>query len=282
MGVQLSIEGRVLLDSPDLIVANIRDRDRVFSIFAEHRPEVVFHTAALKHLTLLERHPSEGIQTNVLGSKNLIDAAHEFGVGRFVNISTDKAADPTSVLGTTKRFAECYAAFVAGYSATSFVSVRFGNVLGSRGSVVPTFLAQIENGGPVTVTDPDVTRYFMTIPEAVRLVVQSGAIGSPGETMILDMGEPVKIVDLAKRLIAHHGPGTPIEFTGLRPAEKLHEKLTSVRESGTNKIHPRINHTRVAPCDVSHAAEWIGMPALVQAKQLLDEVERIDARLKVS
>ena len=121
-GVQLSIEGRALLDSPDLIVANIRDRDRVFSIFAEHRPEVVFHTAALKHLTLLERHPSEGIQTNVLGSKNLIDAAHEFGVGRFVNISTDKAADPTSVLGTTKRLAECYAAFVAGYSATSFVS----------------------------------------------------------------------------------------------------------------------------------------------------------------
>lgn len=281
-GVQLSIEGRALLDSPDLIIGNIRDRDRVFEIFAEQKPEVVFHTAALKHLPLLERHPAEGIKTNILGSKNLIDAAHEHEVERFVNISTDKAADPTSVLGTTKRLAECYASYVAGYSNTSFVSVRFGNVLGSRGSVVPTFLSQIENGGPVTVTDPEVTRYFMTIPEAVRLVVQSGAIGSPGETMILDMGDPVKILDLAKRLIAHHGPGTPIEFTGLRPAEKMHEILTSQSELGRTKSHSRINHTRVVPCDVAHAADWIGLPPKVQAKQLLDEVARIDARPEAS
>lgn len=275
-GVQLSIEGHGLLDSDDLIVADIRDRERLFDLFSEHRPEVVFHTAALKHLTLLERHPSEGIKTNVLGTRNLIDAAVCFEVERFVNISTDKAADPTSVLGTTKRLAECYTALVAKESGRNFVSVRFGNVLGSRGSVIPTFLAQIEQGGPITVTDAAVTRYFMTIPEAVRLVVQSGAIGMPGETMILDMGEPVKIIDLAERLISNYGPGTDIVFTGLRAGEKLHEILTSDAELSRSRVHPRINHTRVNPSDVEQVCEWMDLPGPAQAKSLLDEVDRID------
>lgn len=250
-GVQLSIEGRALLDSDMLIVADIRDRDRVFEVFERFLPEVVFHSAALKHLTLLENNPEEGMKTNTLGTKNLLDAALAFDVERFVNISTDKAADPTSVLGATKLAAERLTALAAEQSGLPFVSVRFGNVLGSRGSVLPTFLGQIEQGEPLTVTHPDVTRYFMTIPEAVRLVVQAGAIGDPGEVMILDMGEPIKIVDLAHQLIASLSPGTKIEFTGLRPGEKMHEVLISEAEKGETREHPRIIHTPGRPLNSS-------------------------------
>ncbi len=240
---QLGIEGRALLDTPALILADIRDRDRTFQVFEEWRPEVVFHAAALKHLTLLEQHPGEGVKTNVFGTQNVIDAAMACGADCVVNVSTDKAADPTSVLGATKLLAEQVAAETARRTGARVVSVRFGNVLGSRGSVLPTFLEQIAAGGPVTVTDPDVTRYFMTIPEAVRLVLQAGAIGRPGETLILDMGRPVRIVDLANRLIAHHDPSVTIEFTGLRPGEKLHEQLVANDEWGTTREHPRIMHT---------------------------------------
>ena len=186
--LQLSIEGKALLDTPSLVVADIRDRARVNEIFAAHRFDVVFHAAALKHLTLLEQHPTEGIKTNVCGTANLLDAAVRHGVSEFVNVSTDKAADPTSVLGATKLLAERLTSATAASTGFRFVSVRFGNVLGSRGSVLPTFRAQIARGGPVTVTHPDVTRFFMTIPEAVRLVLQAGAIGRGGEIMILDMG----------------------------------------------------------------------------------------------
>lgn len=241
--LQLSIEGKALLDTPNLIVADIRDTERMDEIFSIHKPEVVFHTAALKHLTLLENHPEEGFKTNVVGTANLLDSARRFACERFVNVSTDKAADPTSVLGRTKLKAEHLTARAAQDTGKPFVSVRFGNVLGSRGSVLPTFRRQIEAGGPVTVTDPDVTRFFMTIPEAVRLVLQAGAIGKPGEIMILDMGEPVKIVDLAKRLIANIDPAVEIEFTGLRPGEKQHEVLIADHEVGTNHEHPRILHT---------------------------------------
>ena len=242
-GVQLSMEGRALLDTDMLVVANIRDRERMFELFERYRPQVVFHTAALKHLTLLENHPEEGMKTNTMGTKNLLDAAASVGVERFVNISTDKAADPTSVLGATKLAAERLTAQMAEKTGLPYVSVRFGNVLGSRGSVLPTFMGQIEQGKPITVTHKDVTRYFMTIPEAVRLVVQAGAIGDPGEVMILDMGEPVKIVDLAQQLIDMLSPHTKIEFTGLRPGEKMHEVLISKTESGVAKKHPRISHT---------------------------------------
>ncbi len=270
-GLQLSIQGRALLDSDELIVADIRDRERVFEIFRDYRPEVVFHAAALKHLTLLENHPAEGVKTNTIGTKNLLDAAMEVEVGRFVNISTDKAADPTSVLGATKLAAERLTARAAKVTGEPYLSVRFGNVLGSRGSVLPTFLDQIEKGNAVTVTHPDVTRYFMTIPEAVRLVVQAGAIGDPGEVLVLDMGNPVKIVDLAQQLIDLLKPETKIEFTGLRPGEKLHEVLIAKTEVGTAKIHPRITHTSVEFADPAEALETMGHDVVERARiQLMD------------
>ncbi|MDQ6614015.1 MAG: SDR family NAD(P)-dependent oxidoreductase, partial [Actinomycetota bacterium] len=187
-GVQLSIEGQALLDSPDLILVDIRDRDRVEQVFRDRRPEVVFHAAALKHLTLLERNPSEAIKTNVFGSLHLLQIAAEFGVARFVNISTDKAADPISVLGHSKRVVERLTSWYAQDHRRAYLSVRFGNVLGSRGSVLGAFQAQVAKGGPVTVTSPEVTRFFMTVEEAVQLVIQAGAIGKPGEVLVLDMG----------------------------------------------------------------------------------------------
>ncbi|MEM7273293.1 MAG: nucleoside-diphosphate sugar epimerase/dehydratase [Actinomycetota bacterium] len=271
--LQLAMEGRALLDSDMLVVADIRDRERMFELFERLRPEVVFHTAALKHLTLLEHHPTEGMKTNTVGTKNVLDAARSVGVDRFVNISTDKAADPTSVLGATKQAAERLTAAAARDTGRPYVSVRFGNVLGSRGSVLPTFLGQIEQGEPITVTHPEVTRYFMTIPEAVRLVVQAGAIGDPGEVLILDMGAPVKIVDLANQLINSLAPGTKIEFTGLRQGEKLHEVLISEQEVGNAKRHPRITHT---VCDGGPAAEAlaaIGPDAVAEVRRLLDAAD---------
>lgn len=269
-GVQLSIEGRALLDSDSLIVANIRDRERVFEIFDQIRPDVVFHAAALKHLTLLQNHPMEGVKTNTIGTANLLDAAEKFDVKCFVNVSTDKAADPTSVLGATKLAAERLTANAARRTGRRFVSVRFGNVLNSRGSVMPTFLEQIRLGKPITVTHPDATRYFMTIPEAVRLVVQAGAIGEPGEVMILDMGEPVKILDLANQLIAMLDPSIEIEFTGLRPGEKLHEILVANEEVGTVRAHPRIMHTTLVAFDPLDAlATGLGGDHLSRARDLL-------------
>ncbi len=256
-GVQFSIEGRALLDTPYLIVADIRDAARIHQVFERCRPEVVFHTAALKHLTLLENHPEEGTKTNVNGTYNLLEAAKASGVEKFVNVSTDKAANPTSVLGRTKLMAERHTAKAAEDTGLPYVSVRFGNVLGSRGSVLPTFRDQIANGGPLTVTDPDVTRYFMTIPEAVRLVLQSGAIGLPGEIMILDMGEPVRIVDMAKRLIAHSGRDIKITYTGLRPGEKLHEELIATDEHAHARQHPRITHTQGQPAGTSPAEDQL-------------------------
>jgi FlaA1/EpsC-like NDP-sugar epimerase len=257
-GVQFSIEGRALLDTPNLIVADIRDRERINEIFAGYQPEVVFHTAALKHLTLLENHPEEGTKTNVTGTWNLLEAAKANGIERFVNVSTDKAANPTSVLGRTKLMAERHTARAAQDTGLPYVSVRFGNVLGSRGSVLPTFRDQIANGGPITITDPDVSRYFMTIPEAVRLVLQSGAIGLPGEILILDMGEPVKIVEMAKRLIAHSGKNIDITYTGLRPGEKMHEELIATDERSESRQHPRITHTQGQPAGTNPAEDgWL-------------------------
>ena len=245
--VQLSLEGRAMLDSRNLVVADIRDRARIQQVFEEHRPEVVFHAAALKHLPLLEMHPTEALKTNVWGTASLLQAAAAVGVERFVNISTDKAADPTSVLGYTKRIAERLTADVGESSAGSFISVRFGNVLGSRGSVLTAFKAQIEAGGPVTVTDPDVTRYFMTVEEAVQLVIQAGAVGQGGEALVLDMGTPVRIADVARRLIAEADRPIDIVYTGLRPGEKLHEILFSHGEVGAAPRHPGISHVQVPP-----------------------------------
>lgn len=243
--VQVSIEGVGLLDSRELVVCCIRDRRRLRQVFEEHKPEVVFHAAALKHLPLLEMHPEEGWKTNVWGTSNLLELAGEFGVKEFVNISTDKAADPTSVLGATKRLAEQLTSDAGRRFDGTYISVRFGNVLGSRGSVLPLFRAQIDNGGPVTVTHPDVTRYFMTIPEACELVVQAGALGVDGEVMVLDMGEPVRIADLAHRLVAESDRPVEIVYTGLRPGEKLHEVLFAPDERSRVSAHPMIHRVAV-------------------------------------
>lgn len=245
--VQLSIHGRALLDSDDLVVADIRDEARVLEVFETYRPDVVFHTAALKHLTLLEKYPVEAVKTNVLGTLNVLRAAAATHVGRLVNISTDKAADPTSMLGYTKRIAERLTAWTATEADGSFLSVRFGNVLGSRGSVLTSFRFQIDAGGPVTVTDPEVTRYFMTVEEAVHLVIQAGAVGRDGEALVLDMGEPVRIVDVARRLIEESGHDIEIVYTGLRPGEKLHEVLHCTGEADHRPYHPLISHAAVPP-----------------------------------
>jgi FlaA1/EpsC-like NDP-sugar epimerase len=247
--VQLSILGRAVLESPDLVLLDIRDRAAINSFFAARRPEVVFHAAALKHVTLLERHPLEAVKSNVWGTLDLLEAAAANGVERFVNISTDKAADPTSVLGYSKRVAERLAAHVALREGRAFLSVRFGNVLGSRGSVLTTFQAQIENGGPITVTDPDVTRFFMTVEEAVELVIQAGAIGRPGDVLVLDMGEPVNIAEVARLLAARSERHIAIEFTGLRPGEKLHEIRLGAGEVDERPFHPLISHVAAPALD---------------------------------
>jgi FlaA1/EpsC-like NDP-sugar epimerase len=222
-------------------------------IFEERKPEVVFHAAALKHVPMLELNPAEALKTNVLGTLNLLEAAAEGGVDEFVNISTDKAADPANVLGYSKRLAERLTAHFAARTGRSFVSVRFGNVLGSRGSVLTVFEEQIARGGPVTVTDPEMTRFFMTVEEAVRLVVQAGAVGGGAEVLILDMGAPVNIDDIARRLVSLSGRRVDVIYTGLRPGEKLHETLFSDDEHGVRRSHPQIWHTDVpliTPADV--------------------------------
>jgi FlaA1/EpsC-like NDP-sugar epimerase len=245
--LKLSITGRALLDTPDLVLADLRDEQAVRHAFERIRPEVVFHAAALKHLPLLEQFPFEGVQSNVWGSERVARLAAEFDVERFVNISTDKAADPGSVLGYTKRIAERLTAWWARSASGVFLSVRFGNVLGSRGSMLDAFQAQIEAGGPVTVTDPDVTRFFMTVNEAVQLVIQAGAIGRAGEAMVLDMGEPVRIADVARLLAAQAPADVEIVFTGLRPGEKLHEVLVGTGEQPVPSAHESITAVVVPP-----------------------------------
>jgi dTDP-glucose 4,6-dehydratase len=244
--VQLTLDGSGHLMSPNLILADIRDAQRVNEVIKETEPEIIFHAAALKHLPLLERHPEEAFKTNVRGTANMLQAAMDHGVTHFVNISTDKAADPTSILGKSKLLTEQLTAGVPEDAKRTFVSVRFGNVLGSRGSVIETFRFQIENGGPVTVTDETVTRFFMTIREAVHLVLQAAVIGKHGETLILDMGSPLKIADLAQHMINRSGRNINIEFTGLRPGEKAHEVLVSTNELATPTSHELVTSSRVS------------------------------------
>jgi dTDP-glucose 4,6-dehydratase len=243
--VHLSVSGSGLLHTDDTILCDIRDQDALLEVFRRERPDVVFHAAALKHLPMLERFPEEGWKTNVVGTTNVLRCSAEVGVRRFVNISTDKAADATNVLGRTKRIAERITAWYAMELGLPYVSVRFGNVLGSRGSVLDTFRYQIARGGPVMVTHPEVTRFFMTIPEACELVLQAGSGGNPGDALVLDMGEPVRILDVARHLIAESGRDVPIEFTGLRPGEKLHEALFSAQEAGMPGHHPLVRRVAV-------------------------------------
>lgn len=247
---QLTLDGTGDLTSNSLVLADIRDPQALDRIFAEHQPEIVFHAAALKHLTMLERFPSEALKTNVLGTHNVLTCSVEHHVNVFVNVSTDKAADPTSILGYSKLITERLAASAQTPTESRYMSVRFGNVLGSRGSVIETFRFQLANGGPLTVTDKDVTRYFMTIPEAVHLILQAAVLGENGETLILDMGQPVKIADIAAYMVERSGRQIDIVFTGLSPGEKLQETLVSATEESTRPKHPLISQTRVKKLDV--------------------------------
>lgn len=251
------------------VVGDVGDRQRMAQVFTEHRPQVVFHAAAHKHVPMMEANPGEAVKNNVFGTKTLAEASISAGVERFVLISTDKAVNPTSVMGATKRMAEDVVSWLGGRGRTKFITVRFGNVLGSRGSVVPLFKRQIAAGGPVTVTHPEVERYFMTIPEAVQLVIQAGAMGRGGEIFVLDMGQPVKIADLARDLIALSGlepeVDIAIEYTGLRPGEKLYEELLTAEEG--------VNATK-------HAQIFVARARRFKAEEMERSLRRLEAALR--
>jgi FlaA1/EpsC-like NDP-sugar epimerase len=266
---QMSLNGNGLLESDELILGNIRDIEAMDQAFDRARPDIVFHAAALKHLPLLESHPLEAWKTNVLGTMNVLEAASRVGVGTFVNISTDKAANPICVLGYSKRLAERITADFSHRFPGRYVSVRFGNVLGSRGSVVHAFTAQIERGGPITVTHPDVERFFMLIPEACQLVLEASSIGRDGEVMVLDMGEQVKIVEVARTLLRMSGRrDIDIVYTGLRRGEKLGEDLFSTVEERKPTSHMLVSSVdvpsiacsdilEVRPSSHEAAANWM-------------------------
>ena len=235
------------------VIADIRNRERLNRVFEYFKPDIVFHAAAYKHVPLMEENPSEAILTNILGSKNLIDLAIEYNTKKFVLISTDKAVNPTNVMGCSKRIAEIYGQSANENSDTKFITTRFGNVLGSNGSVIPLFKKQIEAGGPLTVTHKNITRFFMTIPEACQLVLEAGSMGNGGEIFVFDMGESVKIYDLAKKMIhlsgLQEGKDIEIKVTGLRPGEKLYEELLANEENTLPTHHPQILKAKVRSYD---------------------------------
>jgi FlaA1/EpsC-like NDP-sugar epimerase len=257
------------------LICDITDQARVEAVFELYKPRVVIHAAAHKHVPLMELNPSEAVKNNVLGTQTVADAADRHGATHFVMISTDKAVNPTSIMGSSKRIAEMYIQDLGKTSRTQFITVRCGNVLGSEGSVVPIFKRQIAEGGPVTVTHPEMKRYFMTIPEASQLVLQAAGMGKGGEIFVLDMGEPVRIVDLAKELITLSGfrPGEDIEivFTGLRPGEKLFEELRIEGEDMQRTRHPKISIWRNIPMD--RTALRTGIAELLEAARSRDAAE---------
>ena len=250
------------IDAPT-IVADISNRERMESIFAQYKPDYVFHAAAYKHVPMMEDNVSEAIQNNVLGTKVIADLAVKYGTRKFVMISTDKAVNPSNVMGCSKRICEIYVQSLSRKmqkegGKTQFITTRFGNVLGSNGSVIPLFRRQIEEGGPVTVTHPDIIRYFMTIPEACRLVLEAGSMGNGGEIYLFDMGEPVKIVDLARKMIALSGrKDIKIEFTGLRHGEKLYEELLNTKENTLATTHDKIMIAKVREYDFDEVSGTI-------------------------
>jgi FlaA1/EpsC-like NDP-sugar epimerase len=241
-------------------IADLQDKNKMLSIMRAYKPQVVYHAAAHKHVPLMERNPEEAVKNNIIGTINLAKAASRYEVETFVMISTDKAVNPSSVMGATKRLAEMMIQYMDRANSTKFVAVRFGNVLGSRGSVIPRFKKQIQAGGPVTVTHPEMVRYFMTIPEASRLVIQAGALARGGEIFVLDMGEPVKIVDLANNLIKLSGNSVEeigIEYSGIRPGEKLFEELLKEDEVQEQQIYPKIYIGKTAELYIEEIEELI-------------------------
>ncbi|MEK3993955.1 nucleoside-diphosphate sugar epimerase/dehydratase [Psychrobacillus sp. FSL K6-2365] len=260
------------------IIADVQDRDRIFEVIQQYKPDVIYHAAAHKHVPLMETNPMEAVKNNVFGTKNVAEAADTFEVGHFVLISTDKAVNPPNVMGATKRFAEMIVQNLAKDSKTKFAAVRFGNVLGSRGSVVPLFKKQIAAGGPVTITDKRMTRYFMTIPEASRLVIQAGTLANGGEIFVLDMGEPVKIYDLATNLIKLSGYSVEdikIIETGIRTGEKLYEELMNDSERQSEVVFPKIYIGKATPItnhELLYLLEKITTLSLNELKKTLLEV----------
>ncbi len=262
--LELELRENLKYTNFEVVIADIRNEVRMENVFAIFKPDMVFHAAAYKHVPLMENNPSEAINTNVLGTKIVADLSVRYGVEKFVLVSTDKAVNPTNVMGCSKRIAEIYIQSLNEYlfntgdtKYTQFVTTRFGNVLGSNGSVVPVFQRQIKNGGPITITHPEVTRYFMTIPEACQLVLEAGALGKGGEILIFDMGESVRILDLAKKMIGlaglELGKDIQIVFSGLRPGEKLKEELLNIREKTIPTHHPKILIAQVQSYKYEHA-----------------------------
>lgn len=247
--IELEVREKLNFSNIEIVIGDIRNEKLVDSVFNEYRPDYVYHAAAYKHVPMMENHPSEAISTNVNGTKIIADAAVKYSAMKFVMVSTDKAVNPTNVMGASKRIAEIYIQSLSGNVNTKFITTRFGNVLGSNGSVIPRFRKQIEAGGPVTVTHPEVTRFFMTIPEACQLVLEAGNMGEGGEIFIFDMGESVKIINLAQKMISLSGlkPGKDIQIkvTGLRPGEKLYEELLANKENTVPTYHSQIMIAKV-------------------------------------
>lgn len=271
---QIHMELKDILDVEIIpVIGDVKDKERMRMIVEEHRPTKIYHAAAHKHVPLMEYNPHESIKNNVIGTRNVAEAAAEFNVKTFVLVSTDKAVNPTNVMGASKRIAEMIVQSMNGQNETNFVAVRFGNVLGSRGSVIPLFKKQIEAGGPVTVTDPEMTRYFMTIPEASRLVIQAGILARGGEIFVLDMGEPVKIVDLARNLIKlsdHTEDEIQIEFTGIRPGEKMYEELLGEEEILPGEVYEKIYIGRTLEVDLDSINYLIDHYKSMSNKELKD------------
>ena len=280
--IQLELKKNYPKLNLETLIASVRDKKRIEDIFETYHPEIVYHAAAHKHVPLMEDSPDEAIKNNVLGTYNVASAANKFHVKKMVLISTDKAVRPTNVMGASKRICEMIIQMFAQISPTEYAAVRFGNVLGSNGSVIPIFRQQIKNGGPVTVTHPDIIRYFMTIPEAVNLVLQCGAYAKGGEIFILDMGEPVKILDLAKKMIrlSGHVPGEDIkiEFTGLRPGEKLYEELLISEDNLVETENDRIFVAHMSEIDVDEMSRTISTliaHAYEEDRNIREEIKEI-------
>ena len=258
----------------ETVVTSICKEKRMEKIFASFRPDYVFHAAAYKHVPMMEDNPSEAVQNNIYGTKVIADLSVKYGVKKFVKVSTDKAVNPTNVMGCSKRICEIYTQALNKVCDTQFVTTRFGNVLGSNGSVIPLFKKQIKNGGPVTVTDPGIIRFFMLIPEACKLVLEAGTKGNGGEIFVFDMGKPVKIVDLAKRMIQlSNAKNVEIKFTGLRPGEKLYEEVLNEKENTKPSFHEKIRIAEVREYDYDEVSKEID--ALIEISKSYDDMATV-------